>query len=107
MTDFKYTAGGQSGSFPVGEENDLGRMAVEAETKLLAALEDKDLAVDADEKKYLRSRIARAITRDLLSKDIVDLGDVKVRGGIPSGRERLLPPPEERSDISSQRPPTA
>lgn len=106
MTDFKYTAGNQSGVFSVEEENVLGRMAVEAETKLLANLAGKGLTIDANEKTYLRSRIAMAITRDIVSKDTVDIGDVRVLGG--SGQKPApLPLPVEKPDHGDQLPPVA
>jgi hypothetical protein len=106
MTDFKYTAGNQSGVFSVDEETVLGRMAVEAETKLLVDLEGKGLTITANEKTYLRSRITMAITRDIASKDTVDIGDVKVQG--EAKKEHLPQPiPKEKPDYGDQLPPAS
>lgn len=81
MTEVTYTAGGQKGLFTVSEERVVGRMAVEAETRLLASLADKGLTIDEHERTYLRSRITVAITRDIVTKERVDLGEIRVQGG--------------------------
>lgn len=104
MTDFTYMAGSQSRVFPIDEEYDLGRMAVEAETKLLGDLAKQGLAILPDEKTYLRSRIALAITRDIASRDTVDLGEIKVQGGVG---EKPLPLPVGKPDYNKLPPPLA
>jgi hypothetical protein len=102
MTDFTYTAGSRSGVFSVDEEYDLGRMTVEAETKLLSDLAKQGLAILPEEKTYLRSRIALTITRDIVSRDTVDLGEIKVQGGVG---EKSLPLPVGKPDASKLPPP--
>jgi hypothetical protein len=56
------------------------------------------LTIDVSEKAYLRSRITVAITRDIVTKESIDLGEIRVQGGA----RPPLPPtiPVERPEPS-------
>ena len=90
MTEFTYTVGGASATITIEEELDPGRLVYKVEKALLVALEEKGYEIDPQDRRYLQSRIAIAITRDLLSKQFVDLGNIKakVREQPPEGGAR-------------------
>lgn len=79
MYEFRYTVDGEIGSVALDEENDLHHLAVTAEKAVLAAVRAKGLEVESRDVQYMQSRIATAIVRDLLSKEFVDLGEIKVK----------------------------
>jgi len=81
MTEFAYTINEQRATIEVDEDRDLARLASKAEELLASTLAVRGLEIDAQEKRYLRSKIATAITRDFLTRGVVDLGTIKVTGG--------------------------
>jgi hypothetical protein len=87
MAEFRYTVGGQLASLVI-EESNPRRMVFEAERAILTAIQAKGAQIDDTEKRYLQSKIAVALARDLLSKQFVDLGAIQVRKrGDSSGDE--------------------
>jgi len=80
MAEFRYTIAGESATIIVDEERDLARLAAEAKRTIVTSLEEKGMAVDPHDMQYMQSRIAVAITRDLISKEFIDLGEIKVTG---------------------------
>lgn len=78
MAEFRYTINGESATIVVDEERDLARLAAEVKRTIEASLQEKGMTVEQHDMQYMQSRIAIAITRDLISKEFIDLGEIKV-----------------------------